>query len=102
VNIFLSRPFVIGDQVKFAGGSDLEGTVEAVEFMRTLLRTTGGSFEAEQVRAGCFQAGKGRVLPGRAGAPRWIAYSPGCTFHEHAARIPASSTVISSMAVHPT
>jgi small-conductance mechanosensitive channel len=41
VNIFLSRPFVVGDQVKFAGGSDLEGTVEAVEIMRTLLRTTG-------------------------------------------------------------
>jgi hypothetical protein len=46
VNIFLSRPFVVGDQVKFAGGSDLEGTVEAVEIMRTLLRTTGEAMHA--------------------------------------------------------
>ncbi|KAF6260527.1 Mechanosensitive ion channel-domain-containing protein [Scenedesmus sp. NREL 46B-D3] len=46
VNIFLSRPFVVGDQVKFAGGSDLEGTVESVEIMRTLLRTTGGTLVA--------------------------------------------------------
>ncbi|WIA12211.1 hypothetical protein OEZ85_012280 [Tetradesmus obliquus] len=43
VNIFLSRPFVVGDQVRFAGATELEGTVEAVEIMRTLLRTTGGT-----------------------------------------------------------
>lgn len=46
VNIFLSRPFVVGDQVRFAGATELEGTVEAVEIMRTLLRTTGGTLVA--------------------------------------------------------
>ena len=50
MNIFLSRPFVVGDQVKFAGATELEGTVEAVEIMRTLLRTTGG-------RSCCFLQG---------------------------------------------
>jgi hypothetical protein len=49
VNIFLSRPFVVGDQVMFAGGSDLEGTVEAVEIMRTLLRTTGEGRHASSI-----------------------------------------------------
>eukprot|EP00879_Flechtneria_rotunda_P016865 GHRR01017654.1.p1 GENE.GHRR01017654.1~~GHRR01017654.1.p1 ORF type:complete len:431 (+),score=107.99 GHRR01017654.1:149-1441(+) len=40
INIFLTRPFVIGDQVVFTGmAPDVEGTVEAVEITRTILRT---------------------------------------------------------------
>lgn len=46
INIFLTRPFVVGDQVRFTGGTDLEGTIEAVEIVRTILRTTGGTLVA--------------------------------------------------------
>eukprot|EP00775_Hariotina_reticulata_P001461 gene1461-1803_t len=46
INIFLTRPFVIGDQVVFAGGANIEGTVEGVEIMRTLLRTVDGTLVA--------------------------------------------------------
>lgn len=46
LNIFLSRPFVVGDQVVFTGGANVEGTVESVEVMRTLVKTADGSLVA--------------------------------------------------------
>jgi small-conductance mechanosensitive channel len=46
INIFLTRPFVVGDQVVFAGVTNLEGTVEGVEIMRTLLKTSDGAVVA--------------------------------------------------------
>ncbi|GBF90230.1 hypothetical protein Rsub_03363 [Raphidocelis subcapitata] len=44
VNIFLTRPFVVGEQVVIAGAGleRLEGVVEDVQTMRTLLRNSEG------------------------------------------------------------
>ncbi len=39
---FLSRPFVVGEQVVLSGGPRIEGIVEGVEIMRTLVRTNEG------------------------------------------------------------
>uniref|UniRef100_A0A383VJZ4 Mechanosensitive ion channel MscS domain-containing protein n=1 Tax=Tetradesmus obliquus TaxID=3088 RepID=A0A383VJZ4_TETOB len=50
INIFLTRPFVIGDQVRFVGAllgaEPVSGTVEGVEIMRTLVRTSEGTLVA--------------------------------------------------------
>jgi hypothetical protein len=50
INIFLTRPFVIGDQVRFVGAllgaEPVTGTVEGVEIMRTLVRTSEGTLVA--------------------------------------------------------
>ncbi|KAF8057285.1 MSL1 [Scenedesmus sp. PABB004] len=49
VNIFLTRPFVVGDQVQFAGApgtSAIEGTVASVEILRTLVCNSEGTLVA--------------------------------------------------------
>lgn len=43
INIFLTRPFVLGEQVVIiTPGANIEGLVEQVEIMRTLVRTDEG------------------------------------------------------------
>jgi hypothetical protein len=79
LNIFLSRPFVVGDQVVFSGGADVEGTVESVEVMRTLVKTADGSLVAvpNNVVAALVVSNRTRALVELPSAAAKAAAAPG-------------------------